>query len=109
MPDAYQSFCELWTSPEYQEKSTMKRKLGELTRTHAFGADGYICMGQRVVNLHISFFHNHIYNDMLLIATCRKLRLVLYLDPFTCITRSIRDQILKTLMSCVVRWSKIDW
>jgi hypothetical protein len=43
---AYQAFCELWASPEYQEKSAKKRKLGELTGTHAFGVDGYVCMGQ---------------------------------------------------------------
>jgi hypothetical protein len=73
MPDAYQVFCELWAYPEYQEKSAKKRKLGELTGTHAFGADGYVHMGQRVVNPCIIFFHYHIYNDMLLIATCKKL------------------------------------
>jgi hypothetical protein len=50
MLDAYQAFCELWASPEYQEKSAKKRKLGELTGTHAFGTDGYVHMGQRVVN-----------------------------------------------------------
>jgi hypothetical protein len=73
MPDAYQAFCEIWASPEYQEKSTKKRKSEELTGTHAFGADGYVCMGQRVVNPLIYFFHYHIYNNMLLIATCKKL------------------------------------
>jgi hypothetical protein len=72
MPDAYQTFCELWASPEHQEKSAKKRKSGELTGTHAFRADGFIRMGQRVVNLHI-FFHYHMYIDMLLIATCRKM------------------------------------
>jgi hypothetical protein len=46
MPDAYQALCELWASPEYQEKSAMKRKSTELTGTHAFGADGYVHMGQ---------------------------------------------------------------
>jgi hypothetical protein len=40
MPDVYQAFCELWASLEYREKSAKKRKLGELTRTHVFGADG---------------------------------------------------------------------
>jgi hypothetical protein len=108
MPDAYQFFCELWASPEYQEKSEKKRKSGELTAPQIFGVDGYVRMGQRVVNPHI-FFHDHICNDMLLIATRRKLRPVLYLDPFTCIARGIRDQILKTLMPCVVRWKQIDW
>jgi hypothetical protein len=53
MPDAYQAFCELWASTEYQEKSAKKRKSEELTRTHVFGPDGYICMGQRIVNPHI--------------------------------------------------------
>jgi ABC-type polysaccharide/polyol phosphate export permease len=46
---------------------------------------------------------------MLLIATCKKLRSVLYLDPLTYIAKSIRDQILKTLMPYVVRWQQIDW
>jgi hypothetical protein len=54
------------------------------------------------------FFQKHIYNDMLLIATCRKLRPILYLNPFSYITRGIRDQILKTLTPCVVRWQKIN-
>jgi hypothetical protein len=95
-------------SPEYQEKSAKKRKSGELTTPHTFGADGYIRMGQRAINPYI-YICNHICNDMLLIATCRKMRLVLYLNPFTCFTKGIRDQILKTLMPCVVRWPKIDW
>jgi hypothetical protein len=43
----------VWASPEYQEMSAKKRKLRELTRTHAFGADENVRMGQRVVNLHI--------------------------------------------------------
>jgi hypothetical protein len=46
MRDAYLSFCELWASPEYQEKSAKKRKSGELTAPHTFGADRYVCMGQ---------------------------------------------------------------
>jgi hypothetical protein len=33
---------------------------------------------------YIIFFHKHIYNDMLLIATCRNLRPVLYLNPLSC-------------------------
>jgi hypothetical protein len=49
MPDGYHAFCELWASPKYQEKSAKKRRLGELTGTHAFRADGYVCMGQRMV------------------------------------------------------------
>jgi hypothetical protein len=53
MPDAYQSFCELSASPEYQEKSAKKGKSGELTRTQTFGADGYVCMSQRALNPHI--------------------------------------------------------
>jgi ABC-type polysaccharide/polyol phosphate export permease len=60
-----------------------------------------------MVSSHI-FFQKHIYNDMLLIATCRKLRPILYLNPFSYLTKGIRDQILKTLMPCVVRWQKID-
>jgi hypothetical protein len=53
MPYAYQDFCELWAFPEYHEKSAKKRKSGEFTGTHAFGVDGYVCMGQRMVNPHI--------------------------------------------------------
>jgi hypothetical protein len=53
MRDAYLSFCELLASPKYQEKLAKKRKLGELTTPHTFGADGYVCMGQRAVNPHI--------------------------------------------------------
>jgi hypothetical protein len=53
MPDAYQAFCELCASPEYQEMLAKKRKSGELTGTHVFEADGYICMGQRMINPHI--------------------------------------------------------
>jgi hypothetical protein len=53
MPDAYQAFCELWATSEYQEKSTKKRKAGELTGIHAFGANGYVCMSQRMANPHI--------------------------------------------------------
>jgi hypothetical protein len=56
MRDAYLSFCELWASLEYQEKLATKRKSGEVTAPHTFGADGYIRMGQRVVNPHICFF-----------------------------------------------------
>jgi hypothetical protein len=58
MPDAYHAFCELWASPEYQEKSANKRKSWELTGTHVFGVDGYVRMGQRVVNPRIYFFIN---------------------------------------------------
>jgi hypothetical protein len=47
------SFCELWVSPEYQEKSAKKRKSGELTIPHMFGAVGYVRRGQRAVNPHI--------------------------------------------------------
>jgi hypothetical protein len=43
---------------------------------------------------------------MLLIATCRKLRVVLHLDPFSYFTGGIRDQTLTTLMTCVVRWAR---
>jgi hypothetical protein len=52
MRDAYLSFCDLWASPEYQEKSAKKRKSGELTAPHTFGVGGYIHMGQRAVNPH---------------------------------------------------------
>jgi hypothetical protein len=58
MTEVYQTLCELWASPEYQEKSAKKRKSGELTGTHTFGADGNVCMGQQVVNPHIYFFIN---------------------------------------------------
>jgi hypothetical protein len=51
--DVHQAFCELCASPEYQEKSAKKRKLWELMGTHAFGADGYVHMGQRMVNHHM--------------------------------------------------------
>jgi hypothetical protein len=54
------------------KRSQQRKKLEELTGTHMFVADGYVRMGQRVVNPHI-FFQYHIYNDMLLIATYRKL------------------------------------
>jgi hypothetical protein len=50
MLDAYQAFCELWASLEYQEQSTKKRKSGELTGTHAFAVDGYVYMDKCVVN-----------------------------------------------------------
>jgi hypothetical protein len=74
MPDAYQTFCELWASLEYQEKSVKKRKTGELTGTHAFGAKWIRLYGSTSgKSSYIIFFHYHIYNDMLLIATCRKL------------------------------------
>jgi hypothetical protein len=53
MTEVYQTLCELWASPEYQEKSAKERKSGELTGTHTFGADGNVCMGQQVVNPHI--------------------------------------------------------
>jgi hypothetical protein len=53
MKEAYQAICEIWASPEYQEKSAKKRKSGEFTGTHTFGVNGYICMGQRMVNPHI--------------------------------------------------------
>jgi hypothetical protein len=55
MLDAYQAFCELWASLEYQEESTKKRKSGELTGTHAFAVDGYVYMDQCVVNPRIFF------------------------------------------------------
>jgi hypothetical protein len=58
---------------------------------------------------YIIFFHKHIYNDMLLIATCRKLRPVLHLNPLSCFAKGIRDQTLNTVTLCVVRWAKIDW
>jgi hypothetical protein len=39
----------------------MKRKSGELTGTHAFEADGYVRMGQRMVSPHIYIFFINIY------------------------------------------------
>jgi hypothetical protein len=53
MSEAYQALCELWASPKYQEKLAKKRKSGELIGTHAFGANGCVRMGQRMVNPHI--------------------------------------------------------
>jgi ABC-type polysaccharide/polyol phosphate export permease len=58
---------------------------------------------------YINVFHDHICNDMLLIATCRKLRAVLDLNPLTYFAKGIRDQILKTLTPSVVRWWNINW
>jgi hypothetical protein len=53
MTEAYRALCELWASLEYQEKSAKNRKSGSVFGTHAFGADGYVYMGQRMVNPHI--------------------------------------------------------
>jgi hypothetical protein len=50
MTEAYQTFCEIWASPKYQEKLAKKRKSRVASRTHAFGGDGYVRMGQQVVN-----------------------------------------------------------
>jgi hypothetical protein len=50
MTEAYQTLCELWASPEYQEKSEKKRKSGAASRRHMFGADGYVHLGQQMVN-----------------------------------------------------------
>jgi hypothetical protein len=33
-----------------------ENEVRELTGIHAFGADGYVCMGQQVVNPHTLFF-----------------------------------------------------
>jgi hypothetical protein len=68
-----------------------KRKSGACSGKHTFAADGDIHLGQQMVSPHIYFFHKHIYNHMLLIATYRKLRLILHLYPLTCITGGIRD------------------
>jgi hypothetical protein len=38
-----------------QENLVKKRKSGEFTAPHTFGADGYVYMGQRAVNPHIYF------------------------------------------------------
>jgi hypothetical protein len=46
MIEAYQTLCELWASPEYQEKSAKKWKSGVVCGTHTFGANGYAYMGQ---------------------------------------------------------------
>jgi hypothetical protein len=56
MTDAYHALYELWASPEYQEKSAKKRKSGAASGTHLFGGDGYVRMGQRVINPHIYIF-----------------------------------------------------
>jgi hypothetical protein len=52
MIEAYQALCELWASPEYHEKSAKKWKSGAVSRTHVFGAHGYVRTGQRMVNPH---------------------------------------------------------
>jgi hypothetical protein len=87
-------------------------KLMTLTRSKNAHIGLHIC-GRFTISWPMVFLpdgaNKHTCNDMLLIATCRKLRLVLYLNPFTCITWGIRDQILKTLMPCVVRWQLINW
>jgi hypothetical protein len=50
MTEAYQALCELWASPECQEKSEKKKKSGTATGKHTFGADGYNSLDQRMVN-----------------------------------------------------------
>jgi hypothetical protein len=90
MTEAYQTLCELWASPEYQ-KIEKKRMSGACSRKAMLGGDGYVCLGQQMVNPHLYFFHKHMYNHMLLIVTCGKLRLVLHLYRLTCITRGIRN------------------
>jgi hypothetical protein len=47
--EAYQALCELWASPEYQEKSQNKRKSRVCSGKHTFGGDRYVHMGQRMV------------------------------------------------------------
>jgi hypothetical protein len=49
MPDAYHAFCELWASPEYQEKSANKRKSWELTGTHMFAFTGILRVARHSV------------------------------------------------------------
>jgi hypothetical protein len=58
MTEAYQALCELWASPEYQEKLGKKRKSGAAAGKHSFGIDGYVHFDQQMVNPHIIFFTN---------------------------------------------------
>jgi hypothetical protein len=53
MTEVYQALCELWDCPEYQEKSEKKRKSGAYSGKHMFEGDGYVRLGQRMVNPHI--------------------------------------------------------
>jgi hypothetical protein len=53
MTEAYQALCELWASPEHQDKSKKKKKSGAISVKHTFRADGYVHLGQRMVNSHI--------------------------------------------------------
>jgi hypothetical protein len=46
MTEAYQSLCELWASPEYQENSKRKRKSEAASGKDTFGDDGYVYLGQ---------------------------------------------------------------
>jgi hypothetical protein len=46
MTEAYQALCELWASPEYEEKLEKKRKSRAASGKHTFGVDGYIRLGQ---------------------------------------------------------------
>jgi hypothetical protein len=86
-----------------REVSKEKEVMGAYCTTHVWGR-WIRLQGSTSGKSSYIFFHNHICNDMLLIATCKKMRAVLYLDSFTFIVRGIRDQILKILTPCVVRW-----
>jgi hypothetical protein len=46
MIEVYHTLCELWASPDYQEKSGKKRKSGAASGKHSFGGDGYVCLSQ---------------------------------------------------------------
>jgi hypothetical protein len=50
MTEAYKAICELWASPEYQEKSENQSKSGAYFGKHMFGGDGYIYLCQQMVN-----------------------------------------------------------
>jgi hypothetical protein len=85
-------------------KRSQKRKVSQgplLENTRLGLMDMFVWVNEWQILVY--FFHKYIYNNMLLIATCRKLRPVLHLDPFSCFIGSIRDQTLNSLMPCVVR------
>jgi hypothetical protein len=91
-----------------REVSKEKEVRGVYWNTHIWGQWIHLYGSTNGKSSYIIFFHKHIYNDMLLIATGRKLRPVLHLNPFSYFARGLRDQTLNTLMPCVVRWPKID-
>ena len=57
-PNAYRALCEVWASPEFQEKSQRKRNSGTSSATHTFGGDGYVRLAKRMVTHRINFLIN---------------------------------------------------